>query len=436
MANTAVPILALSRAKPGGSYAVQLRGSNKSFAGCLCDRRVGRLKIGSSGSDFGSQVKPLDETEQLSALIGEIYDAALDPTLWVEVLGKVRKFIGGSAASLSWKDAVTKIGAASFEDGSQDPHYRKLYFDKYVKLDPLTTGQFFAEIGEPVATADVLPYEEFLESRCYKEWARPQGLIDAAMSILDKSATSMAYLVVFRHERDGLVDDETRRRMRLIIPHIRRAVFIGKAIELKKTEAAVFADALDGISAGMFLVDATGRTVHTNTTGHVMLGRADLLRSANGRLVASDPDVDQTLADIFATAGNGDAAIGIKGIAVPLVSRSGDRHVAHVLPLTSGARRRAGASYAAVAALFVHKAALDTPSPPEAIAKSYRLTPTELRVLLAVVEVGGVPEVAEALGIAETTVKTDLGRLYQKTGAGRQADLVKIVAGFSNPLLN
>jgi predicted DNA binding protein len=60
-------------------------------------------------------------------------------------------------------------------------------------------------------------------------------------------------------------------------------------------------------------------------------------------------------------------------------------------------------------------------SPPEAFAKAYKLTPMELRVLLAAVEVGGVPEVAEALGIAETTV--------------RQADLVKPVAAFSNPLL-
>ena len=77
-----------------------------------------------------------------------------------------------------------------------------------------------------------------------------------------------------------------------------------------------------------------------------------------------------------------------------------------------------------------------TPSPPEAIAKAYKLTPTELRVLLAIVEVGGVPEVAEALGVAETTVKTHLGRTYQKTGANRQADLVKLVAAFSNPLFN
>lgn len=55
-------------------------------------------------------------------------------------------------------------------------------------------------------------------------------------------------------------------------------------------------------------------------------------------------------------------------------------------------------------------------------------------MLLAIVEVGGVPEVAAMLGVAETTVKTHLGRLFVKTGTGRQADLVKIVAGFATPL--
>ena len=56
-------------------------------------------------------------------------------------------------------------------------------------------------------------------------------------------------------------------------------------------------------------------------------------------------------------------------------------------------------------------------------------------MLLAIVEVGGVPEVAEAFGIAETTVKTHLGQIYKKTGANRQVDLAKLVAGFSNPLV-
>ena len=72
---------------------------------------------------------------------------------------------------------------------------------------------------------------------------------------------------------------------------------------------------------------------------------------------------------------------------------------------------------------------------PEVIAGLYNLTPSELRVLLAIVEVGGVAETARALGVAEATVKTHLHRLFGKTGASRQADLVKLVAGFSNPLV-
>jgi hypothetical protein len=40
------------------------------------------------------------------------------------------------------------------------------------------------------------------------------------------------------------------------------------------------------------------------------------------------------------------------------------------------------------------------------------------------------------LGIAEATVKTHLHRLFGKTATTRQAELVKLVASLSNPLLN
>jgi DNA-binding CsgD family transcriptional regulator len=134
-------------------------------------------------------------------------------------------------------------------------------------------------------------------------------------------------------------------------------------------------------------------------------------------------------------AGNGDAAVGRKGIAVPLRARDGGRYLANVLPLTSGARRKAHISYAAAATVFVHKATLDRPSPPEAIAQEFGLTPAELRVLFAIIEVGGVREVAEVLGISEATVKTHLHHLFGKTGTGRQVELVRLVAGYANALL-
>src|SRR5580704_741215 len=121
--------------------------------------------------------------ERLSALIGDIYDAALDPSLWIGVLGKSAEFVGGPAASLYYKDATKRSDAVVYQFGL-DPQYVQLYFDRYAKLDPTSTGYFFADIGEPIATADVMPYDEFRETRFYKEWGRPQQLVDAVNVVL------------------------------------------------------------------------------------------------------------------------------------------------------------------------------------------------------------------------------------------------------------
>jgi DNA-binding CsgD family transcriptional regulator len=64
----------------------------------------------------------------------------------------------------------------------------------------------------------------------------------------------------------------------------------------------------------------------------------------------------------------------------------------------------------------------------------FKLTPSEMRVLMAVVEIGGVPEIAPVLGVSETTVKTHRQHVFEKTGTQRQADLVKLVAGYTGPL--
>jgi DNA-binding CsgD family transcriptional regulator/PAS domain-containing protein len=383
-------------------------------------------------SESSARIESYDD-QTLSDLIGDVYDATLDQLLWPNLLERAALFVGGVGAALFSKDASAQLGDVHYDVGI-DQYYKQLYFDKYVTLDPATTGQFFAEVEEPFATADLMPYEEFTETRFYQEWVRPQGLVDFVTAILDKSATSMAMFGVFRHERNGVVDDEARHRMRLIVPHIRRAVLIGRLFDLKTAEAATFADALDGLSAGMCLVDAEGRIVHANAAGHAILAAGDILYAVGGRLAACDAQINQTLREVCAAAGQGDAALGTKGIAMPLIGKDGERYVAHALPLTSGARRRAGIAYTAVAALFVRKAALAMSSRSEVIGKAFKLTPTELRVLLAIVEVGGVPEVAAALGVADTTVRTHVSRLFDKTGAKRQADLVKLVAGYATPL--
>jgi DNA-binding CsgD family transcriptional regulator len=288
----------------------------------------------------------------------------------------------------------------------------------------------FLDIEQTNVVTDVLPTADLIQTRFAKEWIKPQALVDFLFSTLEKSSRGCTVFMTMRHKAEGFFDDEARRRFSLILPHVRRALLIGKVIETHREKAAALADSLDTLMSGMFVVDATGRIVHANASGYAMVAEANPMRAPSGRLSATDPVADQALLDIFTAAGGGDAALGKKGIAVPITARDDERYVAHVLPLTSGARRKAGVSYGAVAAVFVRKAALDLPSPPVVIAQQFQLTQAELRVLFSIVEIGGTSEVAEVLGISEATVKTHLHHVFEKTGTGRQADLIKLVAGY------
>jgi hypothetical protein len=60
-----------------------------------------------------------------------------------------------------------------------------------------------------------------------------------------------------------------RRRVRLIVPHVRRAALIGKVVDLTTAQAACFAEMLERIAASPFLVDAADRLIHANAAGRV-----------------------------------------------------------------------------------------------------------------------------------------------------------------------
>lgn len=375
---------------------------------------------------------PVDfsDQQQFSDLIGIVYDAAIDPSLWDHALDRVAHFVGGSAAGLFCKDVGVLHATIPHGTGFQRP----LPAGLFQQINSAIEGHFLGDFEVPIATTDMIPFADYADTDFYRQWAGPQGIVDFVSAVVDRTTVTAAILGVFRHARNGAVDDDARRQLRLIAPHVRRAVLIGKMFEFNAAEVATFVDTFDGLAAGMYLVDAAGRLIHANAAGKAILGRSDILNLAGGRLAAGEAQIDQALLEVFAAAGRGDAAVGVRGIALPMIGRDGGRYVAHVLPLTSGARRRAGVVSTVAAALFVREATLAVSTAPQAIGSAFRLTPTELRVLLAIVEVGGIPEVALAFGVAETTVRTHVGRLFEKTGTSRQADLVKLVAGYATPL--
>jgi DNA-binding CsgD family transcriptional regulator len=235
-----------------------------------------------------------------------------------------------------------------------------------------------------------------------------------------------------RNERRGLVE-EARHRTQALNLHSYSIATIGRYEEPHDLGLALFAEVLDGLAAGIFIVNTNGRILHANARGYVLLSEASVLRRVAGRLSAVDRYAHYALQDAFAAAGQVAIAATNTSVSVPLNTAEDKLFVAHVLRLGSCSSRDGCGAGSALMAVFVLSVALDLPHSLATIAKVYGLTRAEMRVMMAIIEVGGVPEVAPVLGIAETTVKTHLQHVYEKIGVRRQADLVKVVAGFMSP---
>src|SRR5258705_12021653 len=89
---------------------------------------------------------PMRESEQVMSLVGDIYDAALDPALWPRALEKTAKFAGGAAAGLIARDVARKTGNVCHAAGT-DPSYGPPYFETYIQLDPLSTPYQVLDVG-------------------------------------------------------------------------------------------------------------------------------------------------------------------------------------------------------------------------------------------------------------------------------------------------
>jgi len=294
-------------------------------------------------------------------------------------------------------------------------------------------GAIYEAALDPAQWAGVLDtITDFINpgpERFFHGGLQPREWIDAASAMLEEPADD---LVSGTRYRAGVADD-VRRRLAMILPHIRRSLQIGENIARSQAETAALADTVDGLGAGLFVVDGTTRILHTNAAARRLLAAEDVLSSHGGRLVACDPQANRRLR-LALTATDG--PIDVMPDPLPLIAPDGTRRVGHVRPLKPVARSYGNGPQEALAAVLVYKAGMECPRPPDIIARSYNLTPTELRVLLAIVEIGGAPEVAAKLGIAPSTVRTHVGRLFEKTGTKRQAELVRLVAGFASPFQN
>ena len=327
----------------------------------------------------------MQEIEPVSSVIASIYDAALDPSLWKSALEKSAIFVGGESGRY-WLDVA--------EVGPKSRHFRrKDFWQKLLSAEPPARVQPFRKIG-----ATIIGNVFIHRNAPSPEVTLETNLSKHPIPLWSGTATKkcVACFAVYTPCHDDASIEQSRQRLKLILPHILRAVEICKAIGTNAAAVAALADTLDGLEASIFLVNALGRTVHTNSNGN---GVSISLNHA----IAADHGAQRS------------------------------QHASHAFSIEVDTVKHRGDDSEVVGGLIVHQTTPRTDSAVDQISHHYRLARRERQILQAMVDGQGLTEIARKLAIAHSTAKTYLHRLFKKTGTGCPTDLVKLCAAFRSP---
>ncbi len=366
--------------------------------------------------------------ERLSDIIGSIYDCVLAPEKWPDTLTAIMNEFGYAMTAISVHDAASGDFKLHVTVGA-DPEWIEAaphYGAEVLQLwgGPQKIPDFPLE--EPIIQSQVTPRSQWHDNAYFRDILAPRQMHDCVMIGLVRDAHTAGAVAFGRHADRGEVGENDINVLRLLAPHIRRAVIIGRLLEQQTAVTATFSDILEGVSAGIILVDVDCGIVHANAAARSMLETGDPLHLRNGRLSTTNPLTSNVLANAVSQAARLEIDLERRSIDIPARLADGAPTVLQVLPLRRRTVRN-GIEQRAAAAIFIANSA-DPPRLADVMGLLYRFTPAETRVFELIVEGKAPAEISETLGVSVATVKTHLGRVFDKTGCTRQADLVAMAA--------
>ena len=371
------------------------------------------------------------QNDTLSALIGDIYDCALDRGRWVATIERIATCFGACHGTILTQGARD---VSFYYDWGMPPEWKQAFLEKYAPISPFLTLDWHFDIDDPVTVSRFMDPADLRLTAFHREFLTPLNWFDFLMVILEKSTTQISTFGVVRTPEAGLFDDQDKTLMRMLSPHIRRAIVFDGMIGDGGSRANNLRAALNALPYPMFLFDAQSACIEMNEAAEAFIRDSDALHMDGRAVRARDRSLDSGLSQAIAAGVSDHAQASALPRSFAFHQADGRGFVAHVMPLTPGLRSALGGQAPAVCVMFVQPVGELQPLPGEILVRLYGLTPAETRMLGLLARGFNLDDTAATLGIAMTTARTHLRHLFEKTGTDRQSALVRLaLSGFPSP---
>jgi DNA-binding CsgD family transcriptional regulator/PAS domain-containing protein len=371
------------------------------------------------------------ESGQLLELIGLVYDAAVEPAGWTACLTALGRALHAPAiglfpvtpGSLSTRASLC-VGHGPEFLARYDAYYGRPEVNAYMQA---TTPDRLVP-GVVVRAEAVIPDRELRRTEYFADWLRPQGIGAGAFAILRSPGGAPLVLSVARSPALGHLDMEELALLRVLVPHLERALALDRHLERLDAERQASEATLDLLAVGVILVDGSGLPVLLNRRADALVKANDGLGLDRDGLRGATPEATGVLRGLIAEAGRTSRGRGTAaGGALVLPRPSGRRPLAALV--TPIARERWRPAVAMALAAVIVSDPDDVAAPPTTqLRRLWGLTPAEATLAREVVAGRNLKDAAEGLGVSVVTARSQLARVFAKTGTDRQAELVRMLA--------
>ena len=368
--------------------------------------------------------------DRFARVLENLYKAALGDDTWVSAAGLINDMLNANGHSVTYVDmgpgGEPEIPLSRFFVGTQRrDDLADLYYRDYFWRDEAIPRLYGLRDNELVQKSDLYTDQEKNTSAVYNEFRRVNGTQNGlfmGLDGLDGCSTVLSF--GDSTEREGWGHDQIRVIKRLA-PHIRQFARVRRALADAEALGASLMELLENRRSGIIQLDRRGRILEANDRARGILLKRDGLHDEQGVLAAGIQEENAELQRLLAQAL---PPYGVQGAGGSMkITR---RKARMPLVLEIHPVQRMGTDYRAwrVGALVLVVDLATRPRvDPDLAAAVLGLTPTESRVAVAVATGQTVAGTADALGCAESTVKTHLKRVYRKLGIRKQTELVRRV---------
>jgi DNA-binding CsgD family transcriptional regulator/PAS domain-containing protein len=369
----------------------------------------------------------MDEFEPaiLTDLVGAIYESAVDPNHWSQLVTGLERIYPDSRVTLFGHNSTSptaNVGArVNYAEGDL-----RSYADYYITCSPYIARSLSLPVGRAFHYDMIVGDDELVRTEYYNDYLRPRRLGHYGTGlIVERTALRNGTVLSLADHKDDA--DRRARQLRLLDvlgPHLRRAFRLHRMVSAERAGAGAVRAVFDRWAHATLVYDAAGRIVTFNRAAAALLGRADGVWLGRGGQLCSADDARMEALELAVRkcAGVADNAASrateLDGIALPRPSGAPPLRVM-MWPLMPGD------GGGAVLVVILDPTRVQR-TPVGWLAKQYGLSPSEQRLAEAIVNGTPLNEAAEQLGIRLSTARTRLKTIQTKTHCRRQVDLVRL----------